>query len=97
MHKRTKACSISKTVKIEVKERDGGRCIFCGRMGIPNAHVIARSHGGLGVKENIVTLCPNCHRMMDNTDQRSRLQGMAIEYMKKFYPDWSREKVTYKK
>jgi predicted HNH restriction endonuclease len=49
------------------------------------------------VKENIVTLCPNCHRMMDNTDQRSRIQGMAIDYLKKFYPNWSREAVTYKK
>lgn len=97
MHKRTKACSISKTVKREVYERDGGRCIFCGRTGIPNAHVIARSHGGLGVKENIVTLCPECHWRMDNTPDRNRLQNRAIGYLKTFYPGWTRESVTYKK
>jgi 5-methylcytosine-specific restriction endonuclease McrA len=95
--RRTKACAISRTTKIEVYERDGGLCIFCGRPGLPNAHVVARSHGGLGVPENIITACPECHRRMDNTPDRNRYINRAIEYLKGFYTDWSREKVTYKK
>ena len=31
MHKMTKATSIPKSVKEAVYERDGGRCILCGR------------------------------------------------------------------
>ena len=46
MHKRTKACAISKKTKERVFERDMGACIFCGAPGLPEAHVIPRSHGG---------------------------------------------------
>ena len=49
MHHRTKACSITKKVKMIVYERDEGLCIFCGKPGSPVAHVISRAHGGLGV------------------------------------------------
>lgn len=49
MHHRTKACSITKKVKMIVYERDEGLCIFCGKPGNPVAHVISRAHGGLGV------------------------------------------------
>ena len=59
MHKMTKATSIPKSVKEAVYERDGGRCILCGRNnGEPVAHVIRRSQGGKGIEQNIVTLCP---------------------------------------
>lgn len=51
----------------------------------------------MGIPENIVTACPECHRRMDNTPDRNRYINRAIEYLKGFYPDWSREKVTYKK
>ena len=45
-------------MKRQVLERDG-RCVICGANdGQPVAHIVARSHGGLGIPENIVTLCP---------------------------------------
>ena len=66
--KRTKATDIPQKVKQAVWERDGGRCVVCGccRNVMPNAHFIPRSKGGLGIEENIVTLCTNltenqCH------------------------------------
>ena len=43
--KRTKALEIPSKVKAAVFERDGGCCVYCGRVGIPNAHFIARSQG----------------------------------------------------
>ena len=60
--KRTKALAISPEVKERVYERDNGRCIWCGGRGIPNAHYIPRSLSGLGCEQNILTLCPACHR-----------------------------------
>ena len=61
--KRAKACDISKKVKDIVWERDGHRCIICGSyQAMPNSHYIRRSQGGLGIPENIVTMCSRCSR-----------------------------------
>ena len=99
---RTKAVSISAKVKKRVAERDSfdgwNCCILCGSPeGQPNAHVIPRSDNGMGVEGNIVTLCWDCHRRYDNTEERMEIRKEIIHYLKKFYPDWSEEKVRYKK
>ena len=96
--KRSKACDIPQSVKWEVWERDGHRCIFCGSPNAsPNAHIVPRSQGGLGVKENIVTACMTCHQRMDNSQAREMFIAKAIKYIKQFVPDWTREMVTYNK
>ena len=57
--KRSKATDIPMSVKKKVWERDCGRCVVCGNHCnvMPNAHYIPRSKGGLGIEENIITLC----------------------------------------
>lgn len=97
MHKRTKACAISKKTKDEVYKRDNGCCIFCGAPGLPEAHVIPRSHGGLGIPENIVTACRQCHDKMDNSVQRQQMLHEATEHLKMFYPDWNEKGLVYDK
>lgn len=97
MHKRTKACAIPKEVKEKVYERDHGLCIFCKMPGLPEAHVISRSHSGRGIEQNIVTACRKCHNRMDNSSYRKEYQEYAIEYLKQFYPDWKKEDVIYSK
>ena len=104
--KRAKACDIPKRVKERVWERDGGCCIFCGN-GVnvmPNAHVIPRSKGGLGVEENIVTACTmltknKCHYYLDNGDewQRKTMLESAERYLRQHYPGWDKDKYTYRK
>jgi len=85
-------------VKRAVWERDGGRCVLCHRNdGQPDAHIVARSHGGLGVVENIVTLCPRCHYRYDQTPERHFLRAQLEEYIKGFYPDWKEADVIYHK
>lgn len=96
-HKRTKACEISKKTKLIVYERDGGCCIFCGKIGLPEAHVIARSHGGLGCPENIITICRKCHEKLDNSTERKMMQFYAINYLKGFYPGWKKEDFIFDK
>ena len=61
MRRRTKALQIPPAVKRAVHDRDGGLCILCGRPGDPVAHYISRAQGGLGIAENVVTLCGGCH------------------------------------
>ena len=95
--KRTKALAIPESVKRAVYERDGGRCVLCSRFGEPNAHFIARSHGGLGIEENIVTLCPECHRRYDQTTDRKWIREYLQDYLVRQYPGWDVTKLIYKK
>lgn len=104
--KRAKACDISPAVKKRVWERDGGRCVYCGNdyNVMPNAHYIPRSKGGLGIEQNIVTLCTEltenkCHRRFDfGTAEEKELIGNKIrDYLMEHYPDWDEEDLIYKK
>lgn len=97
MHRETKATAIPASVKQTVYQRDGGRCIFCGKNGQPVAHIVRRSRGGMGIAENIITACPSCHREFDEGKRGAEMMEIAVEYIKGFYPDWDEEKVKYKK
>lgn len=96
MHKRTKALAIPKKVKEVVYERDGSRCILCHKQGNPDAHFISRAQGGLGIEQNIVTLCLDCHRAYDS-DQRQLLREKIREYLKEQYPDFTDDMRIYRK
>lgn len=95
--KRSKATDIPMEVKLVVYARDEGCCIFCGRQGNPEAHIIPRSHGGLGVEENIVTVCRQCHNRLDNSTDRHYMLEYAQNYLKGLYKDWNRDNLIYDK
>ena len=108
MHTRTKALGITIRVKEEVADRDSfdGHpcCILCGlpapvnnRLAFSNAHYISRAQGGIGVEENVLTLCPNCHYRYDQTTDREMLKLFFGRYLKEHYPNWDEEKLFYKK
>ena len=95
--KRSKACDISKAVKNTVWNRDKGRCIICGSTyAMPNSHYIKRSQGGLGIEENITTMCNYCHYQFDGPG-RATLKPLVKEYLKSKYPEWDEQKLIYKK
>lgn len=105
--KRAKACDISEKTKRAVFERDKGRCVVCGNSYnvMPNAHIVPRSAGGLGIETNIVTLCSNmtknkCHYKYDfgSREERERIEKIITRHMRKHYgSDWSRKDQYYKK
>ena len=96
--KRAKACDISQKVKEAVWERDNHRCIICrSNKAMPNSHFIRRSQGGLGIEENIVTMCGRCHSMYDQYIDRENMETYIENYLRSHYPDWDREKLVYKK
>lgn len=97
MHKRTKACSINPKVKAAVEKRDGGCCIFCGAPGKGEAHYIARSHGGLGIERNLLTVCRLCHDKLDNSIKRKEMKAEAKTYLQIHYDDWNEDDLIYKK
>jgi 5-methylcytosine-specific restriction endonuclease McrA len=101
MSKRSKACDIPMKVKHKVWERDNHHCIICGSpYAMPSAHYLARSHSGLGIEENIVTLCQKCHHNYDNGKDKQvkeAIKGKIEAHLKRFYPNWSIDLITYKK
>ena len=100
--RRTKATDISPAVRKAVEERDSidgvPVCIFCGS---PNArgeaHIVPRSQAGLGVEQNIVTVCRRCHAFMDNSQARELYLAKAKDYLRSKYPDWNEEDLVYNK
>ena len=97
MTKRTKALAISKTVREAVMARDGGICVICGRPGDPCAHYVSRAQGGLGIEENIVTLCYGCHMLYDQTVHRIYLRVAIADYLREQYENWDDVRLTYRK
>lgn len=94
--RRSKACDISQKVKEAAWERDGHRCIYCGSpYAMPNAHYIPRSKGGMGIQENIVSLCILCHMNYDQTNKRNEYKEYIKKYLKSKYIDWDEEKIYY--
>ncbi len=94
---RTRACDITRAVKERVWERDGGKCIICGtHRAMPNSHFIPRSAGGLGIEENITTMCFACHNAFDGVG-RQQLFPVVRQYLKSRYPGWDEEKLIYRK
>ena len=100
---RTKATDIPPQVKKAVEERDSIDgvlcCIFCKTPYNVHGecHVIARSQGGLGVEQNLVSACRKCHSLMDNSIYRDYYINKAKEYLKSIYPDWNEESLIYNK
>lgn len=108
MNERTEALSIPRSVKAAVAARDSVDgcpcCILCGRtaptrypLAFSCAHYIARSQGGLGIEENILTLCPNCHRQYDSTELRAAYRPILARHLREHYPGWNEDQLTYKK
>lgn len=105
--KRSKATDIPDSVKRKVWERDRGMCVICGNGTnvMPNAHILSRAHGGLGIETNIVTMCTNftankCHHRFDNGTKKEREQLLKIitRYMKGEYGDeWNIDAQRYTK
>lgn len=104
--KRTKALEIPIEEKYKVAERDSqdGRpcCIWCGTAA-PGyidwscCHVVPRSQGGMGIAQNIVTLCPTCHTKFDQSTERSEMRIVIENYLKGKYKYWTRRKCIYNK
>jgi 5-methylcytosine-specific restriction endonuclease McrA len=105
---RTKALGIEKKVKEAVAERDSfdGHpcCLLCGTpapvdkpLAFSCCHYISRSQGGLGVEENIVTLCPRCHMRYDQSTDREQIRAFLRRHLQEHYPHWDENKLTYTK
>lgn len=99
-HKTTIATSIPKEVKLKVWKRDNQECIFCHKK-VPwncaNSHFVKRSHLGMGIEENIFTVCLLCHTNFDDTPKREFMLPIARNHLTSKYPYWNEDMLIYKK
>lgn len=107
MKDRTTALGIPRRVKGAVAARDSVEgwpcCILCGRpsptsnpLAFSCAHYISRAQGGLGIEENILTLCWSCHQEFDG-DRRRELRPILARHLRESYDGWDESKLTYQK
>lgn len=61
--------------------------------------ILSRGHnGGLGIEENIVTLCPECHYEEDHGQHTQLYEDYIENYLKSIYgAEWDKSKLIYKK
>ena len=105
---RTKALEIPPKVKKAVASRDSVDdypcCLWCGKPAPTDnttafscAHFLPRSRGGLGIEQNILTLCWDCHMLYDQTGNREQMGEFFKGYLKSKYPEWDEKKLIYTK
>ena len=64
---------------------------------MPNAHYISRAYGGLGIEENIVTACMNCHRLLDQSINREVMLKLAKKHLQSHYENWNEDELIYRR
>lgn len=82
---RTQWTDVSKETKKYIKKRDSNKCFICNKKGaITMAHIfVSRAKGGKGSKENIVSLCTNCHYyILDNPIGKTK-NKISEEYLQR--------------
>lgn len=102
--KQAKAREISSKVRKIVFERDKGKCIICGNNYnvMPHSHYIPRSLGGLGIEENIFTICTNftdnkCHDRWERNKCTKEETQRVVGNFKHNYPNWNEDMLYYHK
>ena len=109
--KQAKAREFSEEARLEIWQRDRGKCIFCemgyhmedtdsfGRSILQIMHYIPRSANGLGIPQNGAIGCQSHHNMLDNGNQgrRQEMLDMFKKRLKDYYSDWSEEDLVYSK
>ena len=72
-----------KMKKSKVKISREGQCCFCGnRNGLQLHHIIQKRFGGSDSKENLILICPKCHRvyhMLSDLNLNHVLRNRNIE------------------
>lgn len=96
--KRSRATDIPPKVKALVYERDNKCCVICGRPGSPNMHYISRNNRGLGIEQNVVTGCIECHTAYDNGSKKEEIGNKIKKYLQSIYGDsWNEYDLIYNK
>lgn len=94
------ATGVTPEVRAKVYTRDSWDgcpcCIKCGTPYPQVHHYIERSRGGLGIEENLVCLCADCHRELHDENYR-QMTDFVASYLRNKYKDWDEKKLVKEK
>ncbi|QIO25411.1 HNH endonuclease [Haloarcula sp. JP-L23] len=55
-------------------------CYFCGEQGaLDSHHIVPKRHGGTDKNENLVTVCPTCHRKLETLYDKEFYESIGIK------------------
>lgn len=109
--KLTRRLEFTAKARKAIHKGDQEACVFCAagyeppedpaysRTALQVMHIVPRSQLGMGIEQNGALGCVWHHQMMDNgnLENREEMLAMLEERMRRIYPGWSRETVTYRK
>lgn len=90
------------SLKKEVKDRDGWKCVVCEtEIDLHVHHKIPRNLGGIHHKDNLVTLCASCHGAVETADIQHAFNKCLANYRrnkvsKNIYEEISKDKQLLK-
>ncbi|MGG3264457.1 HNH endonuclease [Bacillus paranthracis] len=83
------------SLKIEVKDRDGWKCVICEcETDLHVHHKIPRKLGGIHHKDNLVTLCASCHKAVETADVKEAFKTCFANYKKSKFRGSKREELS---
>ncbi|WP_280771832.1 HNH endonuclease [Salipaludibacillus daqingensis] len=73
--------SFNESLKTEVKDRDNWTCVICDSdKGLHVHHKIPRKYGGVNHKDNLVTLCDQCHPAIETANIKHAYSKCVANY-----------------
>lgn len=90
--------AFNESLKIEVKDRDGWKCVICEcETDLHVHHKIPRKLGGIHHKDNLVTLCASCHKAVETANVKEAFKACFANYKKSKFRGRKREEISHDK
>ncbi|WP_242302192.1 HNH endonuclease [Bacillus cereus group sp. BfR-BA-01423] len=90
--------AFNESLKIEVKDRDGWKCVICEcETDLHVHHKIPRKLGGIHHKDNLVTLCASCHKAVETANVKEAFKTCFANYKKSKFRGRKREEISHDK
>lgn len=91
------SANIPNSIRRDVYRRDGYRCALCDSTKyLQIHHCVKRSAGGTNNRQNLITLCADCHAMAHGINlngweiTKEEMEQAIVEYLADLYaPDWN--------
>jgi 5-methylcytosine-specific restriction endonuclease McrA len=84
----TSLTTLSLRTITKILKRAGIKCSICGwnKTSLDIHHILPVKNGGTGTDDNLIALCPNCHRMAH--EKKYTMQELSVKNIKNMFSNW---------